>query len=183
LTQPGFGFAKDLEAAAVTARLVESVQKFRRVTSNEDSGKLYLEMIASGVIAAQSPQAWEEIGRTDAVLISPAHTFLMVNRPVQVQFWLDAGSLNWWQRLMQPLTHPHVLSRRWPEGRKWTDADEYAANQESLARLVRGLLRRCSGRVVVCSVTLNERGDEEHGPLLQAFQSLRRRLNLTEEPA
>ncbi len=183
LTQPGFGFAKDLEAAAVTARLVESVQKFRRVTSNEDSGKLYLEMIASGVIAAQSPQAWEEIGRTDAVLISPAHTFLMVNRPVQVQFWLDAGSLNWWQRLMQPLTHPHVLSRRWPEGRKWTDADEYAANQESLARLVRGLLRRCSGQVIVCSVTLNERGDEEHGPLLQAFQSLRRRLNLTEEPA
>lgn len=183
LTQPGFGYYKDLEAAAVTARLVESVQKFRRVTTAEDHGKQYMEMITSGVIAAQSPQAWEEIARMDGVLIAPAHTFLMINRPVQVQFWLDAGSLNWWQRLHQPLTHPHVLSRRWPEGRKWTDADEYEANQESLARLLRGLLRRCSGQVVVCSVTLNERGDEEHGPMLQAFQSLRRRLNLAEEAA
>lgn len=180
LSQPGFGFAGDLEAAAVSARLVESVQKFRRAASDAENGKLYLQMIAEGVIAAQSPQSWEELARTDAVLISPAHTFLMTNRPARVQFWLDAGSLSWWQRLMQPLTHPYVLSRRWPPDRKWTDADEYGANQEALARLVRGLLRRCSGQVFVCSITLNERGDEEHGPLLQAFQSLRRRLNLLE---
>lgn len=180
LSQPNYGFASDLEAAAVTARLVESVQKFRRAASDADNGKLYVQMIAEGVIAAQSPQSWEELGRTDAVVISPAHTFLMSNRPARVQFWLDAGSLNWWQRLMQPLTHPYVLSRHWPEGRKWTDADEYNANQESLARMVRGLLRRCSDRVFVCSITLNERGDEEHGPLLQAFQSLRRRLNALE---
>ncbi|GAP15020.1 superfamily I DNA and RNA helicase [Longilinea arvoryzae] len=180
LSQPGFGFAGDLEAAAVTARLVESVQKFRRAASDAENGKLYMQMIAEGVIAAQSPQSYEELARTDAVLISPAHTFLMTNRPAQVQFWLDAGSLNWWQRLMQPLTHPYVLSRRWPPDRKWTDVEDYSANQESLARMLRGLLRRCSGRVFVCSVTLNERGDEEHGPLLQAFQSLRRRLNARE---
>jgi hypothetical protein len=181
LSQPDFGFANDLEAASVTARLVESIQKFRRAASDEENGKLYLQMISEGVIAAQSPQSWEELSRTDVVLISPAHTFLMANRPAQIQFWLDAGSLNWWQRLMQPLTHPYVLSRRWPADRKWTDADEYNANQESLARLLRGLLRRCSGQVIVCSVTLNERGDEEHGPLLQAFQSLRRRLNALEK--
>jgi hypothetical protein len=180
LSQPNFGFASDMEAAAVTARLVESVQKFRRAASDAENGKLYIQMIEEGVIAAQSPQSWEELARTDAVLISPAHTFLMNNRPAQVQFWLDAGSLSWWQRLMQPLTHPYVLSRHWPAERKWTDADEYMANQESLARLVRGLLRRCSGQVFVCSITLNERGDEEHGPLLQAFQSLRRRLNALE---
>ncbi len=180
LSQPGYGFSGDLEAAAVTARLVESVQKFRRAASDAENGKLYLQMIAEGVIAAQSPQSWEELARTDAVLISPAHTFLMTNRPAQVQFWLDAGSLNWWQRLMQPLTHPYVLSRRWPQDRKWTDAEEYNANQESLARMLRGLLRRCRRQVFVCSITLNERGDEEHGPLLQAFQSLRRRLNVRE---
>lgn len=181
LSQPEFGFAKDLEAASVTARLVESVQKFRRAANDDENGKLYLQMISEGVIAAQSAQSWQELARTDAVLISPAHTFLMANRPAKIQFWLDAGSLNWWQRLMQPLTHPYVLSRRWPADRKWTDADEYTANQESLARLLRGLLRRCSGQVIVCSVTLNERGDEEHGPMLQAFQTLRRRLNLLEK--
>jgi len=181
LSQPEFGFAKDLEAASVTARLVESVQKFRRAANDDENGKLYLQMISEGVIAAQSAQSWQELARTDAVLISPAHTFLMANRPAKIQFWLDAGSLNWWQRLMQPLTHPYVLSRRWPADRKWTDADEYTSNQESLARLLRGLLRRCSGQVIVCSVTLNERGDEEHGPMLQAFQTLRRRLNLLEK--
>ncbi|HWQ05286.1 MAG TPA: UvrD-helicase domain-containing protein [Longilinea sp.] len=181
LSQPGFGFENDLEVASVTARLVESIQKFRRAASDDENGKLYLQMISEGVIAAQSTQSWEELSRTDAVLISPAHTFLMANRPARIQFWLDAGSLNWWQRLMQPLTHPYVLSRRWPADRKWTDADEYSANQESLARLLRGLLRRCSGQVIVCSVTLNERGDEEHGPMLQAFQSLRRRLNVVEK--
>ncbi len=180
LTRPDFGYARDLEAAAVTARLVESVQKFRRAASDAENGKLYIQMLEQGVIAAQSPGAWEELARTDAVLVSPAHTFLMNNRPSQVQFWLDAGSLNWWQRLMQPLTHPYVLSRHWPAERKWTDADEYNANQESLARMLRGLLRRCSGQVFICSITLNERGDEEHGPLLQAFQSLRRRLNALE---
>ncbi len=180
LSQPGFGFAGDLEAAAVTARLVESVQKFRRAANDAENGKLYIQMISEGVIAAQSPQSYAELSRTDAVLISPAHTFLMTNRPAQVQFWLDAGSLSWWQRLMQPLTHPYVLSRRWPPDRKWTDAEEYSANQEALARMIRGLLRRCGRQVIVCSVTLNERGDEEHGPLLQAFQSLRRRLNVLE---
>ena len=87
-------------------------------------------MVQDGVIAAQYLLPWQEQS-LDAVFIAPAYTFLMANRPVDYQFWLDIGSMGWWERLYQPLTHPVVLNRHWPEGRQWTDADEYAANQQS----------------------------------------------------
>jgi hypothetical protein len=59
-----------------------------------------------------------------------------MNRPASVQFWLDAGSNGWWERLFQPLTQPYVLSRSWDRDRQWNDADDQAANQQALARLV-----------------------------------------------
>ncbi len=54
-------------------------------------------------------------------MLAPAYTFLMSNRPVDYQFWLDVGSRGWFERLYQPLTHPYVLSREWPAGQSWTD--------------------------------------------------------------
>jgi len=68
-----------------------------------------------------------------------------------------------------------VLSRRWPAGRLWTDADEYATNQKALERLVGGLVRRCRQGIFLCSSGLNEQGDEPRGPLLQAVQAILRR--------
>ncbi|MHB1385255.1 MAG: hypothetical protein ACYCYC_13125, partial [Bellilinea sp.] len=100
---------------------------------------------------------------------------LISNQPVRYQFWLDIGSLGWWERLYQPLTHPHVLSRRWVPDRLWTDADDFAANQETLQRLVGGLISRCGEHIYLCAARINERGSEEKGPLLQAVQSILRR--------
>jgi len=97
------------------------------------------------------------------------------NRPVEVQFWLDAGSRGWAERLYQPLTHPYVLSRRWQPGRLWTDADELEVGRAALARLVVGLLRRCKSSLYLCLTDLNEQGYEQRGPLLQALQRLIRR--------
>ena len=114
-------------------------------------------MLQDGVIAAQYLEAWQA-GKSEAVLIAPAHTFLMMNQPATIQFWLDAGSGGWWERLFQPLTQPYVLSRSWPRERAWTDADDLAANQQSLARLVTGLLRRCRSRVYLGMSDLGESG-------------------------
>jgi hypothetical protein len=181
LSQPGFGFHDNFDAAGITANLIESVQKFRRVAepalqaSETQTGKEYIQMLSEGVIAAQYLQPYQE--QSEAVLLAPAHTFIMANKPVSFQFWLDAGSLGWWERLFQPLTHPHVLSRRWQPDAPWTDADEYNANQEALTRLVRGLLLRCRQKVFLCSVRVNERGAEERGPLLQTLQTILRRLH------
>jgi hypothetical protein len=156
--------------------LIESIKKFRQVMeptmrdlSGLELGREYLAMLEDGVIAAQYLEAWRSES-LETALVAPAHTFLMMNRPVTVQFWLDPGSSGWAQRLAQPLTHPYVLSRRWEAGRLWTDADEVNAETESLARLTGGLLSRCREKVILALADLGETGYEQRGSLLRAFQ-------------
>jgi len=173
ISQPGFGFHRNLDAGRVAAELIASATKFRQVVGKDkDAGKAYIEMVQSGVIAAQ--QYVKEEG--NAVLLSPAYTFLLNNQPVDVQFWINAGSPGWWERLYQPLTHPYVLTRRWEAGRKWTDEDEQAARQLTLHRLTQGLIRRCRKRIYLAFSTLSEQGFEERGPLLMMTQQILRHL-------
>jgi hypothetical protein len=179
LSQPGYGFHADYDAGEVAANLIESVQKFRWVAAQDEEdrplGQEYVAMVQDGVVAAQYIRSWR-LQPEDAVLLAPAYTFLMSNRPVDVQFWLDVGSRGWWERLYQPLTHPYVLSRRWPREAVWTDTHEVAARQEALYRLALGLVRRCRQRVFLGLSQLGEQGYEQKGPLLQAFQRVLRRL-------
>ena len=178
LSQPGYGFHRHYDAARVAATLIESVRKFRQVMEGADVdpsllGREYVQSVRDGIIAAQYLPAWQ-LQPDEAVLLAPATTFLMSNRAVEVQFWLEVGSGGWWERLNQPLTHPYVLSRHWPRGRVWSDADEFNARQETLARLVLGLVRRCRRRVYLGISELGEEGYEQRGPLLQAFQRMLR---------
>ncbi len=184
LSQPGYGFHNHFDNAAVTARLIESIQKFRQVIepvrsqqSNFSVGLEYLNMVRQGVISALylTPLTGD-----NAVFISPAYSFIINNRSVRFQFWLDCGNIGWWERLFQPLTHPYVLSRNWQPTRKWTDAEEYETNQQSIMRIIRGLTYRCREHIFLCTSRVNERGAEERGALLLAFQSLLRRLHQRE---
>jgi hypothetical protein len=174
LSQPGFGFHHSFAAGEVTANLIESVRKFRQAVGETldalqaPLGREYLHMVQDGVIAAQYIRSWQA-PLEDAVLIAPAYTFLMQNRPVDFQFWLDAGSRSWFERIEQPLTHPYVLSRAWTSGAAWTDFDEEESNQESLYRLALGLLRRCRVGVRLGLSQWNEQGYESRGPLLRAI--------------
>jgi len=174
LSQPGYGFHRNYDAGEITANLIESVRKFRQVIppGEADLGREYIQMVQDGVVAAQYVRGWQRQPK-DAVLLAPAYTFLMSNRPVAHQYWLDVGGTGWWERLYQPITHPYVLSRRWAGG-LWTDADEYAARQEALAALVYGLLRRCRTQVHLGLSELGESGSEQRGPLLQAIQRVLR---------
>ena len=181
LSQPGFGFRTNIDSVRVAASLVESVRKFRQTFEPVEDltgfqnlsglGKEYIAMLQDGVIAAQYLESWRTEDE-EAVLVAPAYTFLMMNRPVTVQFWLDAGSSGWYERLAQPLTHPYVLSREWEAGRIWSDADEVQMSKEALARLVSGLLRRCRERVYLGMSELGESGFEQRGDLLKAFQKV-----------
>ena len=180
LSQPGFGYHTDFDSVKVAASLVESVKKFRMAMEPSfvlkdrpdfDLGKEYVAMLEDGVIAATYLESWRAEEK-DAVLVSPGYTFLMMNRPVTVQFWLDVGSTSWHERLAQPLTHADVLSRGWEPGRLWTDADEVQVNLESLARVISGLLHRCRERVYICLAELGESGYEQRGELLRAFQKV-----------
>jgi hypothetical protein len=191
LSQPGFGFQPELpnlEAGRVAADLIESARKFREAlelvpqdeTAGEEAsptslGAKFVQMVERGVVAATYVQSWR-LTETDAVLIAPAYTYLMTNRPVDYQFWINAGANGWWERIYQPLTHPYVLRRDWEAGRQWTDDDEYGVQQESLYRLVLGLARRCRKGIYLGISELGEQGYEQRGPLLQAVQSALKRM-------
>jgi hypothetical protein len=177
LSQPDYGFHRNEDAIRVAASLIESIKKFRYAMESSntnpdfDLGREYLAMLADGVIAAQYLEAWRSENK-DTVLVAPAHTFLLMNHPVTVQFWLDPGSSGWVQRLSQPLTHPYVLSRHWESGRTWMDTDEVNAETESLARLAGGLLSRCRKKLFLALADLGETGFEQRGTLLRAFQKV-----------
>ncbi|GMV33349.1 MAG: hypothetical protein DPW15_05335 [Chloroflexi bacterium] len=185
LSQPDFGFHANLDAVRVAASLVESAKKFRiamepimnpNLTGLGDLsglglGKEYIAMLQDGVIAAQYLEAWRSENK-DAVLVAPAYTFLMMNRPATYQFWLDPGSDGWSQRVSQPLTHPYVLSRYWEPERLWLDADEAAMEVETLARLTGGLLARCRKKIFLALSDLGAAGFEQRGALLRALQKI-----------
>jgi hypothetical protein len=182
LSQPGYGFHINYDAGAVTANLVESIRKFRRVAAQSLAeasvplGKEYIEMVHDGVIAAQYILSWQA-QKENAVFIAPAYTFLMNNYPVEVQFWLDVGNRSWAERLYQPLTHPYVLSRNWPANKIWTDGEEVESSAQALYALVIGLVHRCRGRIYLGLSELNERGYEQRGPLLHAFHRILQSLS------
>ena len=180
LSQAGFGYHRNFDSVRVAGNLVESVKNFRMAMEPSivgkdrpdfDLGREYIAMLDEGVIAASYIEGWRSENK-DAVLVSPAHTFLMMNRPVTYQFWLDPGSSGWFQRLAQPITHPYVLSRGWEPGRMWSDADEVQTSTEAMARLISGLLLRCRERVYLGISELGESGFEERGELLRAFQKV-----------
>jgi len=178
LARPGYGFHDDYDASTAAANLMESVFKFRQVLGLDDAdelGKRFLRMVNSGVLAAQylpEPQ----LPMVEAVFVGPAYSFLTSNHVVDYQFWLNVNSPSWGRRLYQPLTHPFVLTRHWPQDRQWTEEDEFLAGQEMLWRVLNGLLRRCRIKVYVVMSELNARGSEERGPLLSWVQGLLREV-------
>lgn len=196
LSQPGYGFHQHFDAAKVASNLIDSAKQFRwavsdALTPNPSQppppnplpingegefwvGREYLQMVDDGVIANQYIRDWE-LNDQEAVLIAPAYTFLMSNRPVDFQFWLNIGSPNWATRLYQPLTHPYVLSLEWEAGQLWTDAREQEATQDTLYRLVSGLIRRCRRKIYLGYSQFGEQGYEQRGPLLDTVQRMLRR--------
>jgi hypothetical protein len=178
LSQPGFGFHDDRDAARVASQLVESARKFRWTLEESQSGAVdnvrfgreYVLLAESGAIGALFLPGWQT--PAEAVFLAPAYTFLLRNRAVDVQFWLDIGAVSWWERLYQPLTHPYVLSMRWQPGAHWTDRDEFTTRQDTLRRLLLGLIRRTRRQIFLGASDYSESGFEQSGPLLTIVNRL-----------
>jgi hypothetical protein len=181
LSQPGYGFHTNKSGGGTISNLIDSIRNFRQVAgsglfSKEKAlGREYIEMVQDGVIAAQYIRSWQDEDE-DAVLITPAYTFLMRNQSVEYQFWLDIGSSGWHERIFQPLTHPHVLNRNWPKDKYWGDVDEVEASQEALYRLTLGLIRRCRKKVFLGLSDLSESGYEYQGMLIKSFQRVLQKI-------
>lgn len=183
LSQPGFNLHHDLDSAQAIAALVDSAATYRQIGGvlPDDlwSASVYLEAVIEGVLGQRSLSQPEPL-ESEGVLIAPAYTFLMTNRQVERQIWLDIGSSGWTQRLSQPLAHPYVLSQQWPSDQTWTAIEETLTAMQSGYRLVAGLLRRCSGTVVMMVSDYGEQGMPQQGDLLNALGRIIRRTQAKE---
>lgn len=180
ISQKGFGLFADYNAASRIAQITRSIRVFRQfmaqVMGIDDisSGFEYICSVEKGLLPSAILNFEEKAENT--VLIAPAHTFLMENKKVNYQFWLDIGSYGWWERLNQPLTNPYLLNRNRDKSQFWTEAHEFEANQAGMERIIEGLINRCGKMVYINTVRTNENGSEQRGPLLQAFQRLQKRV-------
>ena len=187
LSQKGFGFHRDFDAARIIANLIDSARSFRQTLqriapSHKDDETTdvsfeYVRMVDAGILAEQyEPDEWRR--RPEAVLIAPAYTFLLSNQPVDYQCWLNLDSPAWTRRLHQPLTQPYVLSRQWQPGEIWTDAHERITSADMLSRVMMGLLRRCRRKVLVGFSKFDEQGADKQGELRMIFDLLMRNLDV-----
>lgn len=181
LSQPGFGFHDRYTGAEIAANLIESIQKFRWAAApvleraGIALGGEYRQMVQEGVLSALYVRSW--MPQDDKLVsLSPAYTFLMSNRPVDYQIWLDIGNPGWVERIDQPLTHPYVLSRHWQAGQVWTDRHESEASKDALAILLCGLTRRCRRKIFLAVCELNEQGADQHGLLLRSLDRILRQM-------
>jgi len=163
LCQPGYAFAADPEAARSLGKLVESATKFRQAFASSRHGpseaaRRYVEAVLSGIASADYRADWatEPVG---GVVLAPAYAYLTRDLYSAYQFWLDLGSVGWWTRPNQPLTHPYVLSARWPEDAVWTEDNEEAERQRGLVRVLYGLAVRCAKGVYLASSDLGLSGE------------------------
>lgn len=179
LTQPGFGYHADLEAGRIAAQLIQSAGQFRRALYPGDrqnwdaASREYIDLINKRLLPALFAQSWQD-EEADAVFMAPASTFLLRNRFVNYQFWLDVGSNGWGERLEQPLTHPFVLRRSFRSDMVWTDDMENEAQQTALYRIAVGLVRRCRKKIYLGIADLGESGFEQRGALLRVLQQILR---------
>jgi hypothetical protein len=177
LSQSGYGFYGDLEAGRVIAQLIDSVRDFRRALYPglgqdwERVGKEYLTLVNQRLLSALHAQSWQD-EESDGIFIAPASTFLLRNRFVDYQFWLDVGSLSWSERIEQPLTHPYVLRRTYPDKQVWTEDNEEESARGALYRIASGLVRRCRKHIYMGIADLGESGYEQRGLLLRTLQNI-----------
>jgi len=186
LSRPGFAFHDHPEKARAYGRLVESCAKFRVAVEEgvagvsgdvalQDLGREYLALVLGDVASAEYVVDRPE-PEDDSVLLAPAYTYLTRDIRSTYLFWADLSSQGWWHRPNQPLTHPHVLSRRWPRGRLWQDADEQEAKRDALARVLIGLAARCSRGLILASSQYGVGGDEQRGQLQRAVLTATMRM-------
>jgi len=171
LSEPGYVFAHDPAAARSLGRLVESAAKFRAASRTDASpstgsdgepplsmAREYVETILSGIASADYRADWATEPIT-GVIVAPAYAYLTRDLHSDYQFWLDLGSVGWWTRPNQPLTHPYVLSAHWPADAVWTDIHEEAERQCALVRVLYGLAARCRLGIYLASSDLGVTGE------------------------
>ena len=175
LAGPVFRSEPDLAAAAICDWLVRAAGRLLAaarpmgLTTEADVGATFINGIYNGLVTANPPE-FGDPPDLNGVLISTIYGYLLSERPVDVQVWLETAATGWWDIPRQPLSNAFVLARSWPEGRPWTMEEDFKIRNQLLSRIVRGLTSRCRGGVILATSELDRRGLRQDGPLWRALQ-------------
>jgi hypothetical protein len=133
-------------------------------------GSAYIKMLTEGTVAAEPLEAYDASEK--AVLLTTPFAYLGSRRTSTYQVWVDLSGSGWYPNDVKELANPHVLSRRWEDGERWSDTRNNRIRQANAARTVRALLRRLTGRLILADCSLTPWGYEQEGGLSEAFAEL-----------
>jgi hypothetical protein len=165
----------DLKPAQLHAcqQLLVSAHRFRQAMERfgENAyGHEYIKMLTEGTVAAEPLEAYDPA--KDAVTLATPFAYLTGRLTSQYHIWVDITSDGWYPSDVKELANPHVLSRRWEEGNRWTDSLNKKSRQANAARTVKALVRRCRGRLILAECGMNAWGMEQEGGLAEALGDL-----------
>jgi hypothetical protein len=154
-------------------QLLVSAHRFRQAMERFGEGAYgneYIKMLTEGTVAAEPLEAYDPA--RDAVTLATPFAYLTARLTSQYQIWVDLSSDGWYPSDVKELANPHVLSRRWEEGSRWSDRLNNRYRQANAARTAQALARRCRGRIILAECGLTVWGQEQEGGLAEAFTDL-----------
>jgi hypothetical protein len=158
-----------------TQQLLISAYRFRQAMERFGEGSLgreYIKMLTEGTVAAEPLEAYDP--QKDAVILATPYAYLTARLTSQVQIWFDLSGNGWYPNDVKELANPHVLSRHWEEGDRWSDNRSNKERQRNAARTAQALVRRCKGRLILAECALSPWGQEQESGLSEAFSELTR---------
>jgi len=175
LSQRRFSPEPDVQAAAVCDWLIRLATRLRqaagamRLNSEDDIGRVFIEAINNGLVTANPPDLGDPPD-PKGVYIGTIYSFLLSEKSVPVQVWLETAATGWWDIPRQPLSNAFVLASGWDSAQRWTLEDDARVRNEMLSRVVQGLCARCQRGILLATSELDRRGVRQDGPLWRALQ-------------
>ena len=168
----------DVAGAAICEWLVATAGRLREtgrsigLETEAEVGVALIEGINQGLVTSNPPDLGDPPD-PDGVMISTAYGFLLSERVVDVQVWLETAAMGWWDIPRQPLSNVFVLAASWEPGRLWTMEEEMRTRNRLLSQVARGLVSRCRRGILLAHNELDRRGQEQDGHLWRALQLVR----------
>ena len=178
LSQRQFIPEPDVQAAAVCDWLVRLATRLRQAAgamqlkSDLAVGRVFVNAIQNGLVTAHPPDLGDPPD-PNGVYIGTIYSFLLSEKSVPVQVWLETGATGWWDIPRQPLSNAFVLAQGWDAEARWTLDDDARIRNEMLTRVIQGLCARCQRGVLLATSELDRRGVRQDGPLWRALQENR----------